>query len=140
MSAHFPRITKHDLEVVVEAMDRLREALRADDRELVENLEGLAEKWEKENSLRSDDSYRYPQQLRAVLAARAALRVEEGAKPEPRDVEGELKAECKRGFENGIADSKYGRSAPPSVDGLEAQCFDLLRESSTLDLLSGESY
>ena len=27
-SAHFPRITKHDLEVVVEAMDKLREALR----------------------------------------------------------------------------------------------------------------
>ena len=26
-SAHFPRITKHDLEVVVEAMDKLREAL-----------------------------------------------------------------------------------------------------------------
>ena len=69
-SAHFPRITKHDLEVVVEAMDKLREALRADDRELVEKLEGLAAKWDKENSLRSDDSYRYPQQLRAVLAAR----------------------------------------------------------------------
>ena len=142
MSAHFPRITKHDLEVVVEAMDKLREALkveeeakpsklhvdrealkqqianapdleydtaappsvdgleaqcdvvaekalrsvhsvnhsqleynvssafldfiRARDRELVE----LAAKWDKENSLRSDDSYRYPQQLRAVLAAR----------------------------------------------------------------------
>ena len=66
MSAHFPRITKHDLEVVVEAMDKLREALRTDDHE----LEGLAAKWEKENSLRSDDSYRYPQQLRAVLAAR----------------------------------------------------------------------
>ena len=28
MSAHFPRITKHDLEVVVEAMDKLREALQ----------------------------------------------------------------------------------------------------------------
>ena len=27
MSAHFPRITKHDLEVVVEAMDKLREAI-----------------------------------------------------------------------------------------------------------------
>ena len=43
--------------------------IRTRDRELVEKLEGLAEKWEKENSLRSDDSYRYPQQLRAVLAA-----------------------------------------------------------------------
>ena len=45
-------------------------AMQAADRELVEKLEGLAAKWEKENSLRSDDSYRYPQQLRAVLAAR----------------------------------------------------------------------
>lgn len=40
--------------------------IRSRDRELVE----LAAKWDKENSLRSDDSYRYPQQLRAVLAAR----------------------------------------------------------------------
>ena len=44
--------------------------IRTRDRELVEKLEGLAAKWDKENSLRSDDSYRYPQQLRAVLAAR----------------------------------------------------------------------
>ena len=29
VSAHFPRITKHDLEVVVEAMDKLREAIAA---------------------------------------------------------------------------------------------------------------
>ena len=31
MSAHFPRITKHDLEVVVEAMDKLREALTVEE-------------------------------------------------------------------------------------------------------------
>ena len=30
-SAHFPRITKHDLEVVVEAMDKLRAALRVEE-------------------------------------------------------------------------------------------------------------
>ena len=93
-SAHFPRITKHDLEVVVEAMDKLREALRAEeeaarenadesalptllearieslqarDRELVEKLEELAAKWDKCGCLNCRDK---ADELRAALAAR----------------------------------------------------------------------
>ena len=68
-SAHFPRITKHDLEVVVEAMDKLREALRADDRELVEKLERLTVKWSDWNST-AMTPITCADELRAVLAAR----------------------------------------------------------------------
>ena len=98
MSAHFPRITKHDLEVVVEAMDRLREALRVEeeaarenadecalptllearieslqarDRELVEKLEGLREEFcAKLGANEPCTTCLLCNELRAVLAAR----------------------------------------------------------------------
>jgi hypothetical protein len=114
-SAHFPRITKHDLEVVVEAMDKLREALRVDEATKTpldrHHLEAMLRV-----GMESTDSHM--RDFAAQTARDIGLTHEHTDACYGKVPETEGKGEYLR---CGLVAGKVP-AVPPSVDGLEGQC------------------